>query len=233
MSQPITVITGAVGGLGSELTDVLLTRGHRVAALDRLAEPVSDRAAESKALLRITMDATDSAAWQRALTQVESAFGLPTSAVLAAGGWAGGVDVADDDDAVYRRMMELNLESARLALRAILPKLVAQRAGSIVVIGSRAVERPWESGGAAAYAASKAALVAYARAAASEVLDTGVRVNAVLPSVIDTPANRAAMPSADASRWVTPRSLSQVIAFLLSDEARDVSGAVIPVYARV
>jgi NAD(P)-dependent dehydrogenase (short-subunit alcohol dehydrogenase family) len=94
------------------------------------------------------------------------------------------------------------------------------------------VERPWENAGAAAYAASKSALVAYARAIAEETLAHGVRVNAVLPSTIDTPANRAAMPKADAEKWVTTRSIAEVIAFLLSDAARDVSGAAIPVYGR-
>jgi NAD(P)-dependent dehydrogenase (short-subunit alcohol dehydrogenase family) len=101
-----------------------------------------------------------------------------------------------------------------------------------VVIGSRAVERPWTSGGAAAYAASKAAVVTLAQAIAAEVLAHGVRVNAVLPSIIDTPANRSGMPGADPSAWVSPESLSRVIAFLLSDDARDVSGAAIPVYGR-
>jgi NAD(P)-dependent dehydrogenase (short-subunit alcohol dehydrogenase family) len=129
-------------------------------------------------------------------------------------------------------MLSLNLDSARYAISALLPKMIARGGGSVVVIGSRAVERPWESKGAAAYAAAKSALVAYARTVAAEALDQGVRVNAVMPSVIDTAANRADMPNADAARWVAPRSLSAVIAFLLSDDARDVSGAVIPVYGR-
>jgi NAD(P)-dependent dehydrogenase (short-subunit alcohol dehydrogenase family) len=110
--------------------------------------------------------------------------------------------------------------------------MVARRQGSIVVIGSRAVEQPWTSSGAAEYAATKSAVVALARTAAAEVLHSGVRVNAVLPSTLDTPANRAAMPKADASRWVSLESAAGVIAFLLSDDARDVSGAEIPVYGR-
>ena len=101
-----------------------------------------------------------------------------------------------------------------------------------MVIGSRAVERPWESVNAAAYAASKAAVVALAQARAAEVLEAGVRVNAVLPSTLDTAANRAAMPKADASRWVSTDSLADVVAFLLSEGARDVSGAALPVYGR-
>jgi NAD(P)-dependent dehydrogenase (short-subunit alcohol dehydrogenase family) len=100
------------------------------------------------------------------------------------------------------------------------------------VIGARPAVRPWEGKQMAEYTASKAAIVALAQAVASEVLEHNVRVNVVLPSAIDTAANRAAMPNADFSRWVSVESLSGVIAFLLSDDARDISGAVIPVYGR-
>jgi NAD(P)-dependent dehydrogenase (short-subunit alcohol dehydrogenase family) len=101
-----------------------------------------------------------------------------------------------------------------------------------VIVGSRAAVRPETSKGAAAYAASKAAVVALAEAAAAEANDAGVRVNAILPSTIDTPANRKAMPDVDPSRWVSIPSLAGVIAFLLAEESRDVSGAAIPVYGR-
>jgi NAD(P)-dependent dehydrogenase (short-subunit alcohol dehydrogenase family) len=129
-------------------------------------------------------------------------------------------------------MLDQNLESARVALQALLPPMIAARRGSIVLMGSRAAVRPWESKGAAAYAASKAAVIALAQAVAAEVLDDGVRVNVVLPSTIDTQANRASMPNADPSRWVARESLCDVIGFLLSDAARDVSGAALPVFGR-
>jgi NAD(P)-dependent dehydrogenase (short-subunit alcohol dehydrogenase family) len=127
----------------------------------------------------------------------------------------------------------MNLETADRSVRALIGLMTAKRHGSIVVVGSRAAERPWENAGAAAYVAAKSAVVAYARTVAAEVLDTGVRVNAVLPSVIDTPANRASMPKSDPLRWVSPESLARIVAFLLSDDARDISGAAIPVYGRV
>jgi NAD(P)-dependent dehydrogenase (short-subunit alcohol dehydrogenase family) len=129
-------------------------------------------------------------------------------------------------------MMESNVGTVHAALRALLPGMVARKRGAIVVVGSRNVERPWTGASAAAYTASKAAAVAMAEAAAAEVLEHGVRINAVLPSTMDTPANRAAMPKADFSRWVTTQSAAGVIAFLLSDAARDVSGAAIPLYGR-
>jgi NAD(P)-dependent dehydrogenase (short-subunit alcohol dehydrogenase family) len=118
-------------------------------------------------------------------------------------------------------------------LQALLPRLVAAKSGSVVAVGSRVAVRPWEGAHAAAYAASKAALIALVQAAAGEVLADGVRINAVLPSTIDTAANRAAMPKSDHSQWVSIESLCGVIAFLLSDAARDISGAALPVYGRV
>jgi NAD(P)-dependent dehydrogenase (short-subunit alcohol dehydrogenase family) len=127
-------------------------------------------------------------------------------------------------------MLSSNLETARVSLQALLPGMVDRKRGSIVLVGSRAAERPWESARAAAYAASKAAVVALAGAAAAEVRDAAVRINVILPSTIDTPQNRASMPSADPTRWVKPDSIADVVTFLLSDASRDISGAVIPVY---
>jgi NAD(P)-dependent dehydrogenase (short-subunit alcohol dehydrogenase family) len=153
---------------------------------------------------------------------------------LIAGSWKGGARLFEPEaDDHWTAMLEANLWTARTALRALLPGMVRERYGSIVLIGSRAAVRPWESAKAAAYAASKAAVIALAQSVAAEVLDDGVRINVVLPSTIDTPQNRAAMPNADASRWVTPASLAGVIEFLLSPAARDISGAAIPVYGRV
>ena len=133
---------------------------------------------------------------------------------------------------MWRALLATNLETTHASLRALVPGMVARGRGSIVVVGSRAVERPWTSASASAYGATKAAVVALAQIVAAEVVENGVRVNAILPSTLDTPANRRAMPDADPSRWVTTDSAAAVIAFLLSDDARDVSGAAIPVYGR-
>lgn len=229
----ITVVTGAAGALGSEVARVLLERGHHVAALD-LPSPRLDAMARPGACVPIGLDLTSAAEFRAAITRIQAELGAPTGAVLCAGGWAGGAKVHDaPDDPAWRRMFDVNLETAERSIRALLGAMVEKRHGSIVVVGSRAVERPWENAGAAAYVAAKSAVVAYAQTVAAEVLDSGVRVNAVLPSVIDTPANRAAMPKSDPLRWVSPESLSRIIAFLLSDDARDISGAAIPVYGRV
>jgi NAD(P)-dependent dehydrogenase (short-subunit alcohol dehydrogenase family) len=234
--SPITVITGAAGALGSALASSLVARGHRIAAVDvpqaaaRLAELASSLGGSCEVF---PMDISDPAAWAEALPRLASSLGQPTGAALVAGGWRGGPGVheAGSEDA-FHAMVRMNLDTAFQTLHALLPGMVAQGNGSVVVVGSRAVDRPWTSGGAAAYAASKAGVVALAQAAAAEVLGKGVRINAVLPSVIDTPANRRDMPAADPALWVSPASLSAVIAFLLSDDAIDISGAAIPVYGK-
>lgn len=238
MVSSICAITGAAGALGSALATRLAASGHRLALYDvpthqaRL-EALAARLGADKAFAHVGDFATADA-WSAALDATRRALGgAPSHAALVAGGWSGGAPIhAAVDDSVYEVMMRANAETAYRALRALLPAMVAARHGSVVVVGSRAVERPWTSGGSAAYAASKAAVVALAEVAAQEVLEHGVRVNAVLPSTMDTPANRAAMPSADASRWVSLDSAAGVIAFLLSDDARDVSGAAIPLYGR-
>ncbi|MBX3196891.1 MAG: SDR family NAD(P)-dependent oxidoreductase [Labilithrix sp.] len=236
-TQRIVAITGAAGALGGALAETLSGRGYKVALFD--TERRRDRLAELAASIgasafAFASDFASDSAWGAALDAAKTALGgAPTHAALAAGAWAGGAPLHETrDDATYQQMITTNVDSTYRALRALLPQMVAAKSGSIVVVGSRAVPRPWTSGGAAAYAAAKAAVVTIAQAVAEEVLSEGVRVNAILPSTMDTPANRAAMPDADASKWVSVASAAGVIAFLLSDDARDVSGAAIPIYGR-
>jgi NAD(P)-dependent dehydrogenase (short-subunit alcohol dehydrogenase family) len=225
MAREIIVITGGAGALGSTLARTLVARGDGVVLLDipQAAERLAALAKEL-ACVGIPTDVRSGDAWNNVLAQLREP---PTGAALIAGGWAGGAD-----EATWEKMHAMNVDTAYRSFRALLPGFVARKRGSIVVVGSRAVERPWESANAVAYAASKSAVIAMARATAAEVLNDGVRINAVLPSTIDTPANRAAMPDVDPGKWVSGESLASVIAFLLSDAARDVSGAVLPVYGR-
>jgi NAD(P)-dependent dehydrogenase (short-subunit alcohol dehydrogenase family) len=184
-------------------------------------------------VLRLHASTSDAAALAGALARAEAELGPVTGAVLTAGAWRGGHKFHEPEAAAdYRTVMDANLEVTNVALRALLPGLVQRRRGSVVLIGSRSGVRPYDAPGDAAYAAAKAALTALAQAIAAEVLADGVRVNLVLPSTIDTEANRQAMPAADRSRWVTTDSLGDVIQFLLSERARDISGAAIPVYGR-
>lgn len=234
----IAAITGGAGALGSELGRTLIAKGYKVAlfdverAKDRLEALVNELG--EKNAFAYASDFASEAAWGAALEATKTALGQwPTDAALIAGGWAGGTPVHEAaDETSYQQMITANVDSTYRALRALLPPMVQAKRGSIVVVGSRAVPRPWTSAGSAAYAGAKAAVVTIAQAVAEEVLDQGVRINAILPSTMDTPANRAAMPNADPSRWVSLPSAAGVIAFLLSDDARDVSGAAIPVYGR-
>jgi NAD(P)-dependent dehydrogenase (short-subunit alcohol dehydrogenase family) len=239
MRAMVVVVTGASGALGAAVAKHLVAKGYKAALfgserskaeLDALAAEVGGAGVASV----VAGDATSAATWSEALPRVERELGeAPTHAVLTAGAWRGGKALHDEqDDATWRAMMDANLETAHRSLRALLPGMVARGRGSIVLIGSRPAVEPKTGAKSAAYAASKAAVVALAQAVAAEVLANGVRVNVVLPSTLDTPANRHAMPKADASKWVTLASAAEVIAFLLSDAARDVSGAAVPIYGR-
>lgn len=230
------VVTGGSGALGSALVRRLAAAGHRVAALASARSEPGLRALETDlgpACAGIVADVATAEDWAAALDRIHARLGPPAGAALIAGGWSGGVPLhAEGGAAAYRSMVDKNLATAHASLCALLPGLVARGAGSVVLVGARAAIRPETAAGAAAYAAAKAGVVALAQAAAAEVLPHGVRVNAVLPSTIDTPSNRVAMPGADFNRWVPVDSLAGVIEFLLSDAARDISGAAIPVYGR-
>jgi NAD(P)-dependent dehydrogenase (short-subunit alcohol dehydrogenase family) len=231
----VLIVTGATGALGSAVVHHFAERGHTIAAVERPSSVarLSEVARAHKRVRPVELAESTPEGWKNVIARVAAEIGAPSGAVLTAGGYAGGTRLFEDEgEAIWRRMIEQNLDSARLALAGLLPAMVAAGRGSVVLVGSRAAVRPWDSPGAAAYATSKAALVALAQAVAAEVLGDGVRVNVVLPSVIDTEANRKNMPAADPSTWVSRESLCDVIAFLLSDAARDVSGAALPVYGR-
>ena len=228
MARGEIVVTGASGALGSGVVRALAAGGERVVAVVRDATRGAAAFAGVSGCRVLAVDISSQRSWSDALGDSSIA-----GAVLAAGGWQGGKHFGDAEaEPIWEAMLSSNLETARVSLAALLPRLVAAKSGSVVAVGSRAAVRPWEAAGAAAYAASKAGLLALLEAAAAEVRDDGVRLNAVLPSTIDTPANRSAMPNADFSKWVSVESLSGVIAFLLSDAARDISGAALPVYGR-
>jgi NAD(P)-dependent dehydrogenase (short-subunit alcohol dehydrogenase family) len=232
----VALVTGAAGALGSEVARTLAARGHKLALVDvaRGEERLKQLAASLGGACVVTGDIAVEATWAEAMPRIERELGAPpTLAALVAGGWAGGKALHEEtSDDVWNGMMQANLATVHRSLRALLPPMVARKRGSIVVIGSRAAVSPETSAHAAAYAASKAAVVALARAVSVEVVNDGVRVNAVLPSTLDTPANRASMPKADPTKWVSLPSAAGVVAFLLSDDARDVSGAALPVYGR-
>ncbi|MBX3185036.1 MAG: SDR family NAD(P)-dependent oxidoreductase [Polyangiaceae bacterium] len=225
-----TLVTGAAGALGSAVCRALTGAGGAVLALDR-AE-AAPRLAQLAAELGVetgTLDVADAGGWER--LAVAGRLQPFSGAVLVAGGWRGGAPITEAPPGELEELLQLNLVSAWVSLRAVLPPLCAAKDGAVVVIGSRSAVEPASGAGSAAYTASKAALLALAQAAAAEVRGQGVRVNAVLPSVIDTAQNRAAMPDADPSRWVSPDALAASVLHLLTNP--DVSGAALPVYGRL
>lgn len=224
------VVIGGTGGLGLGVCRVLADSGWRVSAT-WVVEEEAARAGEvlgDDVELR-QLDATSAEAVEAFAGEL-GAQGEPWGVVQLVGGYRGGDPVAGMDLSGLEGQLTLNLRVCALAMRSFLGGMAERGGGRFVAVSSRAAVRPFAGGGA--YAASKAALIALVASASEEVKDDGVGVNCILPSVIDTPANRRAQPDADASRWVRPEEIGRVIDFLVSDESSAVTGAAIPVYGR-
>jgi len=220
------VVTGGLGGLGRRTGAVLMARGARVILMDRAPSV----AIEGMAGVLGGVDLGDSAATARAFASAADRMGGIDSLVNVAGGFTW-ESIETGDVATWDRLYAMNLRTALLASQLALPHLLRSPRASIVNVGALAAQKA--ASGMGAYAASKAAVARLTEAMAEEFKERGLRVNAVLPSILDTPPNRADMPKADFSRWVTPDALAAVIAFLLSADAAAVTGACLPVTGRV
>ena len=223
-----TIVTGGTGGLGVGVVRVLVDAGHDVVVTWIVERELERFPADLRARCRLEQVDVMS---ERALADLVA--GQPDGVWALAhlvGGYLDGAPLVGMDVEAWDRQFALNVRSAALAMAAVLPGMVAREGGRVVTIGTRAALRPFA--GAAAYAASKAAVIALVSAASEEVKRAGVCVNCVLPSVIDTPGNRAASPDADPSTWVGPEEIGAVIAFLCSPQASAVTGAAIPVYGK-
>jgi NAD(P)-dependent dehydrogenase (short-subunit alcohol dehydrogenase family) len=224
------LVTGGTGALGTAVVEVFLDAGWRVACTWVLPHE-RERIAERDGLELIEADLFHEEQVTAAVREAASIDGAPLRAVAnLVGGYLAGPRVDETTLEEFEGQLRLNLHPTFLVTRAALPALVEAGGGAIVCMSARAAERPF--GGAAAYASSKAAVRAFAQSVAVEYRDDGVRCNAVLPSVIDTPANRTAEPDADHSRWVQPAEIARVVLFLCSEDSAPVSGAAIPVYGR-
>lgn len=227
----MVLVSGGTGALGQSICLAFLGAGATVCVPyvvpEEQARLLSRVAPGDAARLETThCDVTDEAAVNAHVAQVTAKHHRLDALVNAVGGFAGG-DLASTSLGEWNRMMTLNLTTAVLGCRAVLPEMTRARYGRIVNVASRAVVPP--QGGFIAYTVSKAAVLTLTQALAHEVRPHGITVNAVLPSTMDTPANRAAMPDADRSGWVTTDAVARVIAFLATEEAAAVSGAAVPV----
>lgn len=226
MSERTVLLTGGGGGLGRAVAAAFLSSGWRVVVPERagVAPPSED-------VVHLTADLFDP---DSVAAAVEAAAGEPSAPLRAVvnlvGGYAAGGLVHETPYADVERLLTLNLRPTYLVTAAAIPHLMAAGGGAVVCVSARAAVQPFA--GAAGYIAAKAAVLAFASAVAVEYKQKGVRCNTILPSVIDTPANRAAQPDADHAKWVTPEEIAGVIRFLAGDESAPTSGAAVPVYGR-
>jgi NAD(P)-dependent dehydrogenase (short-subunit alcohol dehydrogenase family) len=216
------LVAGGAGALGQAVVAELRDRGWDVTVLDR--HPHAGEPAAGVSYLQADLLDQDSAA-----AAVDSVDGLKAVVDLV-GGFAMGSKVGDSDVEDFEFMLRLNLFPAFNLARAAMPRLAGNGGGAFVCISARAALEPFS--GAAGYITAKAGILAFVRALDAEYRGAGVRANAVLPSVIDTPANRESMPDSDWSKWVPPEQIARVIGALCSNDFAPTSGAAVPVYGR-
>jgi NAD(P)-dependent dehydrogenase (short-subunit alcohol dehydrogenase family) len=224
VSDRTVLVTGGTGGLGAAVTRAFLEDGWRV-VVPWIVERELERVQEHERLELVQADLFDAAAVARA---VQTAGPSLRALVNLVGGFAIHERLHETPVETFEEQLRLNLRPAYLACGAALPIMLEAGGGAIVCVSSRAARRPFA--GAAGYIVAKAAVLALVDALDAEYRKDHVRINAVLPSVIDTPANRASMPDADFETWVRPDQIASVIRFLCSDDASVTSGAHIPVY---
>jgi NAD(P)-dependent dehydrogenase (short-subunit alcohol dehydrogenase family) len=231
-AKKVALVTGGTGGLGKAVTLALLAEGAHVVVtfiypeeFAALREAAGARAEEIEGQY---IDVTDEAAARKLVGEIVNKHGHLDVLVNTVGGYAGGIKLWELDSKTFDKMLALNLRAGYVLSRAVVPAMLQQKSGAIVNIAAKAAFD--HAAGASAYAASKAAALAMMESLAEDLRGTGVRVNSILPSIIDTEANRKAMPGEDFAKWPKPEDIANVILFLLSDEAKVVHGAAIPVY---
>jgi len=226
------LVAGGTGGLGHAVSLAFLAEEATVIATYRHEEEFNAlRSAAGEHASRLqghSVDVTDAAAVSQFVQTLVKSQGRLDALVNTVGGYFGGAALWEFDTRAFDQMLALNLCSGYNLSRAVVPVMLQQGTGAIVNVASRAAVE--HTGGSAAYAASKAAAVAMIDVLAADVMGTGVRVNSILPSIIDTPANRRAMPTADFNTWPKPEQIARVVLFLCSKDADVIHGAAIPVY---
>jgi len=235
LQDRVVLIGGATGGLGAGVVREFAQTEARLALASRseeaLDELTQDLGLPGDRVLTAVVDATDTASVEELVARVVNRFGGLDALMNTIGGWGGGKTVGDTPVEEWERMLTLNLRSAFLLSRAVLPPMLEAGWGRIVHTASKtAVAPPSKQAG---YAVSKMGVITLTEVIAAEVRGTGVTANVVLPSIIDTPANRRIMSGADMSKWVPPQQIGAVMRFLCSDSAASINGAHVPVYGAV
>ena len=223
----LVLITGANGGLGTNVTEEFLKAGARVIGTSLV---IADTDFPNPRFTAIAADLTDAQAARKLAGDVIQRFQKIDTLVHVMGGFAGGQSIAETEDAIWERMLNLNLKSAVNILRAVIPHMRQAARGRIIAIGSRTAAEP--AANLSAYNASKAALLSLIQTAALENKDLGITANIILPGTMNTAANRKAMPDADTAKWIQPERVAALVAFLASSAGGQITGAAIPVYGQ-
>lgn len=230
-SGQFALVAGGTGGLGRAVSVAFLEEGAAVAVTYRKQEEFDAlRSAAGALASRLeghAVDVTDDGAVHQLVAAIVAKHGRLDAMTNAVGGYAAGRKLWEADPKIFERMLSLNLLSGYVLARSVVPAMLKQGRGAIVNVASMAAID--HAASAAAYAASKAAAVAMVDSLAADLKGTGVRANSILPSIIDTEANRKAMPNADFAKWPKPRDIARVILFLCGDDAKLIQGAAIPV----
>ena len=223
----VALVTGANGGLGSEVSKSLLAAGATVVGI---ARSITAGEAHDDQFHPVSANLTDPQEVKDLIARLAAQFQKIDVLAHVMGGFAGGSSVAETDDATWQKMLDMNLNAAFYVLRAVVPIMREAGQGRIIAIGSRQAVQP--AAGVSAYSASKAALVSLVQTVAIENKDRNIRANVILPGTMDTAANRAAMPKANFSKWVQPAHVAQFVVMLAGEAGGEINGAVIPVYGQ-
>jgi NAD(P)-dependent dehydrogenase (short-subunit alcohol dehydrogenase family) len=229
-ANKVALVTGGTGGLGKSVSLALLAEGALVFVTYIIPAEFAalQKAAAGAQVQGMHLDVTDHDAVKALVESIVQKHGHLDFLVNTIGGYAGGIKLWELDEKTLDRMFTLNVRAGYAMARAVVPGMLRQKSGAIVNIAAKAALD--HAAGASAYASSKAAALAMMDSLAEDLRGSGVRVNSILPSIIDTEANRKAMPGADYAKWPKPEDLAKVVLFLLSDDSKVVHGAAIPVY---
>jgi NAD(P)-dependent dehydrogenase (short-subunit alcohol dehydrogenase family) len=228
-TNKIVLVTGGTGALGRAVSGAFIACGAKVVSSYVIDREIEELKKESRSALElIKADVTKEEEVEKLVLSVISKYDRIHVLVNVVGGYLGGKSVSELDEKEWDLMMNMNLKSAFLISKHVIPQMISSKYGKIMHVSSRTGLK--SSGYDSAYAASKSGLIRLVESLSEEVKESNINVNCIMPSTIDTEANRRAMPTADHSKWVKPQDLANVVLFLCSDEANVITGAAIPTY---